>query len=1778
MASNSSYTPTELESAIIREPLLVTVETTVREAIALMSESRTSCSISSKASVLLEEVYGEARSSCVLVVEGEQLVGILTQGDIIRLCTEKRPLEQLLVGEVMTASVLSWRESELSNFFEVIDLLRKNQICHLPLVDDSDRLVGLITHETLRYISHPIDLLRLRTVEEVMTTEVICASPESNLLEIACLMTQYRVNCVVLVETDFVNNSTDVNVPVGILTEGDIVKFNTFCLDLENYSSQQLMSTPVFSVAKNENLWRIHELMSSQYIRRVLVTGSHGELLGIVTQTSMLKVLNPLELYKMTEILEGRISELKLEKIRLLENQAHQLDEQVKKRTLELEQAHHREQLVFEITTRIRSWLNLPEILDETVKQVRILLNCDRVLIYQFKADFSGDIVAESVVEPYTSCFDKNIKDTCFEDNLSIYQDGDIFVAADIDQVGLSECHLSLLKQLEVRANLVVPIVLSNHEAESPSQSLWGLFAIHQCSNTRLWSSEEIQMVQQLALQVAIAIQQAIAYDELQKELQERQKIQTYLQETEERYATLTDLIPVGVFRTDKEGDCIYVNEEYCQMTGRIPGETIGLSWQISVHPEDSDRINEAWKQTQANHHPFKEEYRLEAGENQLWVFGQIVPEFSVEETVNGYVGTITDISEQKAALCEREKAETALQDLNQSLEATVKQRTQELSHLSDRLQLAIKSAQMGIWDWDISQNHLTWDDQMYKIYGVSPLECPQTVELWKNSLHPEDAELTQAILQESLRGEREFNPEFRIVRPDGSIVFIKANALIIRNPEGEPQRMIGTNVDITESKQAESDRQQLLRELSDLKLAIDHSAIVAVTDASGVITYANNRFCEISGYSQEELIGKTHRIINSGYHPHSFFTNLWRTISSGKVWHGEICNRSKNGFIYWTESTIVPFLNSQKKVSQYLAIRFDITARKQAEARLLDYSHEIEDLYNKAPCGYHSLDAEGRYVKINDTELQWLGYSREQLLGRRLADFLTPESGEIFESNFELFKQQGYLKDLLLEMISSNGHVFPVLLNSSAVYNPQGEYLYSRSTLFDITDLKSAQIALQKNHNLLQSITIAQSQFITSENRLTIFEGLLSSLLTLTDSEYGFIGEVMFRDNGGATMEETFLKIRGVPYLKTHSISNVAWDEATEKFYQENHEKGMEFDNMNTLFGAVIMTGKPVIANSPSSDPRRGGTPNGHPPLNSFLGLPFFSGSTMVGIVGIANKPGGYHEEMIDDLQAFLVTCGNLIEGYRLHRKRNEAEEAKKAAEQEIAKQLASIEAAGDGIGIVQDDLYQYVNHAHLVMFGYSEPEDLVGHSWRKIYSPTEIQRFENEVFPILMRDRYWTGEAIATRQDGTSFAEELSLTLTEDKLLICVCRDISDRQETEAKLRQTNQELMRATRLKDEFLANMSHELRTPLNAILGMTEGMQEEVFGTVGDRQKQALQTIERSASHLLELINDILDLAKIEAGEMKLDLNYTSIRPLCQSSIAFIKQQAFKKGISINVQIPQALPDLYIDERRLRQVLINLLNNAVKFTPSRGKISLEVKLQPPPIDSDKSRVRFAVIDTGIGINEEQLSKLFKPFTQIDSALNRQYEGTGLGLSLVKRIVEMHGGTVNVISKVGSGSQFIFEIPCDDILTGTNTPHLSSNTSEFLTTTEEVAQVSPLILIAEDNEANIMSLSSYLGAKGYRLIIAKDGQQAIDLAQSESPNLILMDIQMPGIDGLEAIKRIRQIPTMTEVPIIALTALAMTGDREKCLEAGANDYVAKPVKLKQLNAKIQEILDL
>ncbi|MDW8212730.1 MAG: ATP-binding protein [Roseiflexaceae bacterium] len=396
---------------------------------------------------------------------------------------------------------------------------------------------------------------------------------------------------------------------------------------------------------------------------------------------------------------------------------------------------------------------------------------------------------------------------------------------------------------------------------------------------------------------------------------------------------------------------------------------------------------------------------------------------------------------------------------------------------------------------------------------------------------------------------------------------------------------------------------------------------------------------------------------------------------------------------------------------------------------------------------------------------------------------------------------------------------------------------------------------------------------------------------------------------------------------------------------------------------------------------------------------------------------------------------------------------------------------------------------------------------------------------------------------------------------------------------LARTNAELRRANRLKDEFLAGISHEVRTPLSAILGLTELLRAQIVGSLNDEQVEMLRRIEESGRHLLAVINDLLDLAKIEAGRFELEPRLIAAHQVCQASLRMINELALRKHQRMHINLDPRVEALHADERRLRQALINLLSNAVKFTPPGGEIGLDLEGDP-----EHEIVRITVWDTGIGIAAEDMPRLFQPFSQIQNEYQRDQAGSGLGLVMVARLAELHGGGVSLVSEPGKGSRFTITLPWTREYQQWETMLIAPDTNTaFPIRTIPDAEDLPLIghdqhiLLVDDDTTGSAIFSDYLRRCGYRVTHAVSGEEALALMRHELPDLAIIDLRLrAGMDGLDIVRRLRQHVATSNLPIIVLTALAMPGDRERSLEAGANVYLSKPVRLRSLAEEIAGLI--
>lgn len=531
----------------------------------------------------------------------------------------------------------------------------------------------------------------------------------------------------------------------------------------------------------------------------------------------------------------------------------------------------------------------------------------------------------------------------------------------------------------------------------------------------------------------------------------------------------------------------------------------------------------------------------------------------------------------------------------------------------------------------------------------------------------------------------------------------------------------------------------------------------------------------------------------------------------------------------------------------------------------------------------------------------------------------------------------------------------------------------------------------------------------------------------------------------------------------------------------------------------------------------------------------------------------------------------------------------ARKRAEEQLRKLSMAVEQS-PVITVIADTNgnIEYVNPRFTRITGYAF-EEVVGRNPKILKSGEHPEAFYRELWKTIMAGVEWWGEFYNKKKDGSYYWELASIMpIKDDNGMIThflkVSEDITPRKRMEEamakdrssladrvlkqadELSRANAELTRSVRLKDEFLAIMSHELRTPLNVILGMTEALLDEVYGSMNERQLGALRRVDENGRHLLALILDILDLSEIGAGKMDLEPAIVPVEPVCQASLRFLHQAARKKQLKISTVFDSAVTTMYADERRVKQALVHLLSNAIKFTPEGGRIGLDVGQDPV-----KQVICFTIWDTGIGIAREDLERLFLPFTQLDSTLTRRYEGMGVGLSLVYHIVAMHGGSVKVESNVNSGSRFTISFPA----LPEKEPKEAAPPSQIVHP-PDVNSLPPLILFGEDHEETLARLSEYFITNGYRVMAARNGNEVLNSLTEAQLEFLLLNMQLPEKGGLEIIRSVRARAKGKLLPIVAVSALILPGDRERCLAAGANEYFEKPLSPGDLSEIQQKFL--
>ena len=1064
-------------------------------------------------------------------------------------------------------------------------------------------------------------------------------------------------------------------------------------------------------------------------------------------------------------------------------------------------------------------------------------------------------------------------------------------------------------------------------------------------------------------------------------EIEERKRLDEALIASEQSYRTVVENVNEVIFQTDAEGLWVFLNKSWEAVTGFSVIESLGKPFLDYVHPEDRERNNDLFMPLIKREKEYcRHEVRyLTKDGNFRWieVFARLG--LNEKDEITGTFGTLQDITLRRLS-------------------------EEALAQMSSRLNLALRAGGIGVWDYDVVNNVLVWDNQMFAIYGIRAEDFSSAYDAWINGLHPEDKIRGDEEIQMAIRGEREFDTEFRVVWPDGSVHYVRALATVERDSLGQALRMIGTNWDITLGKQAENFEKEMLQLSAKL-------TGVAISEIDSALKLALLRIGQFLNADRAYIFE---------------IKNEEATMSNTNEW----CNEG-----------ILP---------------------------------EIENLQD-IPCAMLP-----RWMEVlNDHENIVVPSVRE-----------LPES---WSAERAILEPQGIQSLVVIPLLVENALVGFVGLDSvksSRTYNTA-----EINILKVWSSMLSSLVNKQRTERLLEQ---------TRQNYETFFNTIDDFLWVLDEK-----GKIIHTNNTvKKRLEYSEEELFNESVLLVHPA-------------ERREEAGRIVGEM--LAGISEFCPVPVVTKSGAMIPVETRVKSGF-----WNGLPV--------IFGVSKD--------ISKVQL---------------------------SEQKFSSAFQS-NSAMMAISYFESGQHLEVNNSFIETMGYSRDE-LIGKTNEELglFVDPGLRSFILEQLKNNSPVRKM--EMLMRTKDGTVKTGLLSadsIFIGQNRCLLTVNMDITERKRAEDDLKRARMEADQANLAKSEFLSRMSHELRTPMNSILGFAQLLD---MGDLHPGQKKGVSHIMRSGKHLLDLINEVLDISRIEAGHLSLSLEPLRVRDVIHEILEIVRLQANERKINLEL-LDSGDNHLYIksDKQRLKQILLNLIGNAIKYNKKEGSVFVSAQLMPKNATGVRM-VRIAVKDTGLGISATDLPKLFQPFERI-GAEKTETEGTGLGLSVVKKLVEAMHGAVGVESIPTVGSTFWIEFPWSN---GLIEPNEKNSILDGLEKT--LGNKKGVILYIEDNLSNVELVGEILASQRskIRLISDSKGKMAVDLAAEFKPDLILLDLNLPDMHGSEVFKLLQAEESTKNIPVVVISADAMPRQIEKMILDGAKNYLTKPIDLNILLKIIDEFVD-
>ena len=1025
--------------------------------------------------------------------------------------------------------------------------------------------------------------------------------------------------------------------------------------------------------------------------------------------------------------------------------------------------------------------------------------------------------------------------------------------------------------------------------------------------------------------------------------------------------------------------------------------------------------------------------------------------------------------------------------------------RTQDLAASQERYQLTLSAVNEGLWDWLVKSGEAYFSPLYYGLLGYADGEFAANYANWRALVHPEDLGRVEAELEQAIASGLGFSIDLRMRTCGGGWKWVATRGKVIeKDAGGQALRMVGTLSDISGRRELETRLAE--SELHFRTLANSGQALIWTSGLDKLCDYFNEPWLNFTGRALSQELGNGWTV---GVHPDDMqrCQDIYvAAFDARESFSMEYRLRHKSGEYRWIVDKGSPRYDSQNEFLGYIGHGLDITERRQVEDELHETIALTESILNTIPSPIFIKNRAGDYTGCNAAFSALLNRPQEEILGKGVFELYSEdEARKYFDMDEALMAADG-VQFYDFRITRKDASTREVIFSKAATHDVAGKVNGIIGVITDITELKRAQEELLAKTEFLNTMfdnTPALMLLVSAEGRVT-------DVNRAVEARLGQPKAALLERLGGEVLQ------------------------CVNAFKEGGCGRTMEcqYCPVRTRVENTFATGQGIFNEegclSQTVDGKQG---TAHFLISTALVRSREENYVLVSLIDITESK---HAE--DALRQTETRFRMLFENAPLP--------------------YQSLDERG---------YFLDVNKRWLETLGY-EREEVIGRWFGDFLGPGFSEHFDRN-FPMFKQCLLIDGVEFDMLAKGgriirASFNGRVQLGREGEFLRThCIFTDITERKQAEAALLAAKDAAETASRAKSEFLANMSHELRTPMNGVLGMLQLLMLEELKP--GQQSYAHNAFE-SANRLLSLLDDILDFSRIEAGVLAFRSEPYSPAEVLEATVGVFGHICSRKGLALIVQAQPSLPGLLLgDEARIRQIVFNLVGNAVKFT-RQGEIRIEAWHCVPPTNSPP-RLYLSVTDTGVGIPDDKLGKIFDRFSQVDGSYTRQFEGAGLGLAIVRRIVENLGGALCFESEPGAGTSVVLVLPAPVVWA-------EALPAKDPAGAEEPEELVPLrILLAEDELIGQLGAKLMLERMGHSVVAVNDGRAAVEAALREEFDCVLMDIQMPEMDGLEATRIIRntiQTGRDKHVPVIAMTAYALTGDREKFLAAGMDDYIAKP----------------